>query len=305
MKTYVVIFCCLLSAVVFANNDRFKSEIFNDVEVETNVLYGSAYTQGGVLEELYMDVYQPVGDTMKERPLVVLGHGGYFFIGDKSDFHEECMALARAGFVAVTIDYRLIDVVDDSFYVAKRAVIDAIADMKASVRYFYKDAATQNKYRINTDNIFIGGYSAGAITSLHYAYANTKEDIIKMGGTPMLEYIQKQGGLEGKSGNPGYPSKIHGVINIAGSLLQADMVDKNEPPLFSIHGTADDIVPYNEGFAGTTKVLTQGSGLIHQRAASIGLNNHLKRLDNMDHFGFLDCNECMSEIMLFLSTLIR
>ena len=49
--------------------------------------------------------------------------------------------------------------------------------MKASVRFFTKDAATTNTYKINPNKIFIGGYSAGAITALHYGYVNNESEL--------------------------------------------------------------------------------------------------------------------------------
>ena len=42
--------------------------------------------------------------------------------------------------------------------------------MKISLRYFYKDASTTNCYRIDTNNVFVGGSSAGALTAIHMAY---------------------------------------------------------------------------------------------------------------------------------------
>ena len=290
-----------ISAISFGQNTRFKDKTFDELTVHSSIVYGQSITQSGIIMDLTMDIYEPKDDPMEKRPVVILAHGGYFFFGEKEDFQPECEQLAQAGYVAVSINYRLIDIDDDSFYVAKRAVIDAITDMKAAVRFFYKDADKKNKYRVDTDNIFIGGYSAGAITSLHYAYANTREDLEMMGGREMVQYVSKIGGLEGNSGNEGYPSKVRGVINIAGALFDANMVDKNEPILFSIHGTDDDVVPFKEGLAGTTKVTTQGSSMIHKRADKIGLKNKLMTLKKGDHFTWLDCEECMLEVLSFLN----
>ena len=76
--------------------------------------------------------------------------------------------------------------------------------MKAAVRYFYKDAQEDTRFRVDTQFIFIGGYSAGAITSLHYGYANTSSDISEIGGEYLFNYVANNGGLEGLSGNSGY-----------------------------------------------------------------------------------------------------
>jgi predicted esterase len=290
----------LVSTHVYSQTERFTKDYFREISQSENFTYGSSITQNGVTMELKMDIYQPVDDLLEARPLVILAHGGYFFFGDKDEFTEECTQLAHAGYVAVSINYRLIDVEDDSFRVAQKAVIDAVADLKAAVRFFYKDAQTANNWRIDTNNIFIGGYSAGAIASLHYAYVNNPEDLLLIGGQELLDYTNSKGGLEGTSGNADYSTNIRGVINISGALLDASLVDKTEPILFSVHGTEDIVVPYESGLVGTTRITTEGSAIIHKRAKKIGLTNYLKVMEGSDHYGFLDCVPCLDEMFLFL-----
>ena len=248
-----------------------------------------------------MDVYYPKNDTVSDRPLVIFAHGGYFIFGDKSSFSEECEFFAKSGYVAASINYRLIDIEGDSVITPKFAVIDAVSDMKAAVRYFNKDLQTTNYYRIDPDNVFVDGYSAGAITSLHYAYANTADDVLEMGGVELLKYVKDNGGLEGKSGNPAYSNKIKGIINIAGSLHSADLVDKGEPAIYSVHGTADITVPYYKGLTGETLVETEGSGLIHKKAKEVGIENQLHTMKDLDHSAFYFCDECLKEMRTFMN----
>lgn len=300
MKTLVFLLFLIISE--FSFSQRYYNEVFDSVKVDYDVIYGSSVTQAGVRMDLKVDIFQPVGDTVKQRPLVLLAHGGFFLYGDKNWFWPICEELASHGFVAASMQYRLIDDINgDSVWTPKRAVIDAVYDMKAAVRFFHKDVVEENIYRIDPENIFIGGYSAGAITSLHYAYATTPDDILMMGGIEMIKYIRENNGVEGNSGNPGYSEKVKGVINIAGSLFRALLVDENEPILFSVHGTSDDIVPYEVGLAGGTLVRTEGSVLIHQRAKKVGLKNHLKTLSGKDHAGFWYCEDCFSEMVNFVS----
>ena len=300
----ILILCNLVftfTALTFSaeNPIRFRDLLFEDIKVTEDIHYGTNKSQAGLTEKLLLDIYEPANDTMLKRPLIILAHGGYFLFGSKADMALECENLAQAGYVVVSINYRLIDVAE-SVLSYKRAGIDAISDMKAAVRFFVKDAATTNLYKIDSENIFIGGYSAGAITSLHYAYANTLEDGFLMGGEDMLQYISLHGGIEGNSGNPGYASNVRGVINIAGSLYDADMVDADEPVLFSVHGTADDIVPYEIGKSGNSDVTTEGSGLIHQRAAKVGLINQLVTVEGGDHFTFFGCLDCHKKLRSFV-----
>ncbi|MEO9533245.1 MAG: alpha/beta hydrolase [Crocinitomicaceae bacterium] len=284
----------------------YNSFYFDEITSEYDVQYGQSTTQGGVVQELKMDIYQPaLSDNNQKRPLIILAHGGYFIFGDKSSFAKECAYFAQSGYVAVSINYRLIDVEGDSIITPRHAVIDAVNDMKAAVRYFTKDAASENKYNVDIDNIFIGGYSAGAITSLHYAYANKVMDVLQMGGEELVEYVKENGGFEGQSGNPGYPMKVKGVINIAGSLHSADLVNKGEPALYSVHGTSDVTVPFETGLTGETLVKTEGSGLIHKKANKVGVKNLLHKMPGLDHSAFYYCDECLDEMRQFLFELIQ
>lgn len=305
LKTTVFISTFLISVFGFSQDSiRFNSSYFDEVVIKTDVVYGESTSQGGETEQLTMDVYQPLGDESVSRPLIILAHGGYFVFGDKDSFTEECIYFAKAGYVAVSINYRLIDIEGDSIMTPKYAVIDAVNDMKAAVRYFTKDALAESVYRIDTSNVIVGGYSAGAITSLHYAYANSSDDVLAMGGAELLQYVEDNGGLEGMSGNPGFSSKIKAVVNIAGSLHSATLVDNDEAALYSVHGTSDMTVPFERGLASGTLVETEGSGLIHQQADKVGLQNLLHEIPDSDHAAFYSCGECLDEMRSFLFELV-
>lgn len=300
---FSVLFFVFCSHFLAAQN-QYTADSYDKIVVDYEVQYGQSTTQGKVKQKLVMDVYSASDDSSSSKPIVILAHGGYFTMGDKSSFAEECAGLAKKGFVAVSMNYRLIDIEGDSVMTSKIAAIDAIHDMKACVRYFYKDAQLTNTYKVDTSKVFIGGYSAGAITALHYAYANTKEDVEDMGGKELLQYVFMKGGLDGQSGNPGYSSRVHGVINIAGSLHSASLINVNEPPLVSVHGTADLTVPFESGLTGETLVQTEGSGLIHAHADKIGVKNKLIQLDGLDHSAFYYCDDCLVQIVAFLNDLI-
>lgn len=278
---------------------RYQDLIFEDIEIKRDVIYGSNTSQGGRHIELTMDIYAPAGDTSENRPVIILAHGGYYLNGCKEDFSRDCMLLAKSGYVAVSINYRLVDV-RESPGVYKRATADAVNDTKAAVRFFRKDFETKNLFHTDTSNIYIGGYSAGAITSLHYAYATTPKDVHSIGGHLLVLYMSAHGGIHGDSGNPGYSSRVKGVINISGSIHLANMIDANEPALFSVHGTADAIVPFRVGKSGYSWVCTEGSGLVHERANEVGLLNKLIELNNADHASYFYCDSCQTEMRKFV-----
>jgi hypothetical protein len=120
--------------------------------------------------------------------------------------------------------------------------------MRAAVRYFREDAATANMFKADPNNIFIGGYSAGAVAALHCTYLDMEDNIPPF----LLNFINLNGGLEGVSGsatNKTYSSASKAVVNMSGGLYRANWIEAGESPMISIHGTADQTVPFNSGLA--------------------------------------------------------
>ena len=88
---------------------RYRDPIFNAVTVTSNVTYGSAVNSVGQTITLQLDVYQPTGDTVTSRPAIVWVHGGSFCCGSKTsaELVDEATTFAKAGYVNVSINYRL------------------------------------------------------------------------------------------------------------------------------------------------------------------------------------------------------
>ena len=257
----VILFCMTLMSTQYANaqcgsGPRYVDSVFASYTV-TTVTYSSVYG-------LQMDIYQPTGDTASLRPILILAHGGSFTSGDRTNDNvitQLCSDFAHKGYVTVSIDYRLTGTLNllngDS---AINEVLEAVGDGKAAVRYFYKDVLTNgNTYKIDTNNIFLGGNSAGAVLFMHYAYVTDTMQLTQS-FRAILDNIG--GGLDGVSGNPGYSSNFKGVINLAGALNVASWITQCNKPLVSAQGTADPIVPYNCGSPeyGTVPVTLCGLG---------------------------------------------
>jgi predicted esterase len=186
-----------------------------------------------------MDVYQPIGDTATRRPLVILAHGGSFMHGNR---HEEsvpliCRELAKRGFVAVSIDYRLTNLLGmASKRSAYRSMMKAVADGRNSVRWFTSDAVRDNTYRIDPRRIFFGGTSAGAILAEQLAYIDSAAECSPVLCKAVTKYLPDTGALP--------PHAIRGFISLAGAVLDTNLIGPGEPPLLHIQGDADNVVPY-------------------------------------------------------------
>jgi predicted esterase len=295
---------------------RYNNNIFTEVIKTSGIVFGrnsvrnySANTDFPA-KDLLLDIYQPAGDAVTNRPLVILAFGGGFIGGDRGQMEPIARAFAQKGYVAAAIDYRIVTNTDDQMLLApfpfstttadqKRAmvrdvIVKASADMRAAIRFFRHQAATGNAYRINPEKIFVGGASAGAITALYTAYVdNVTED------PNLTTTYNANGGLEGNTDLPApnsllgsYTStNLAGVINISGALLDVNVVDANDPPLYSAHGDSDDVVPYNSGqfsvvvsgIAVNIPITFYGSKAITDRAIAMGVRNVLLTIPDGEH----------------------
>jgi hypothetical protein len=290
MKNILLLFALVILFSSLANaqcNGRYYDELFS-VKTTSNIPFGRNAEFDGDSIDLLMNVYEPDGDNFARRPLLVFAFGGSFTAGTRfsPDILTLCDRFAKRGYVTATIDYRLgFEDGNDSDTNQFKALIRGIQDMKAALRFFYKDAATVNDYRIDTTQIFCGGVSAGAFIALNHGYF--KDTIFT---NPPPDWVQgaydEVGGIEGQSGNPGYSTKVKGVINLCGALADTLWIQATDPVLVSVHGTADDLVSYTQD---TTSVegLLMGSGLVHIRANNVGLPNYLHSFIGQGHVPFI------------------
>jgi para-nitrobenzyl esterase len=254
---------------------RYSTDLFSTVTTTSDVNFGSNTDFFGSNTSLDMDIYEPTGDTETARPLIIWAHGGSFIGGTKTE--DDVVALserfAMKGYVCASIDYRTgmwpVDSVN-----AIKALLRAVQDMKASVRFFYEDAANADAYKIDTTKIFIGGSSAGAITALQYAYLDKECEIEEF---MSISDLNSLGGLEGTSGNAGYSTKVAGVINLCGALARYGWLETGDVPLVSLHGDDDETVNYNRGYAsvsGFNIMKLDGSRMIDAQATAVGVQSN-------------------------------
>jgi acetyl esterase/lipase len=137
---------------------RYVDPIFTNVQITPDVTYGHAINNNGALETLKLDLFQPGGDTLLKRPVIVFAHGGAFTGGDKSApiWVSVVTELARRGWVAASINYRL----DGS---AEKAT----DDLQTAVRWFKANAST---FIIDPTRVAVMGSSSGAQMALEASF---------------------------------------------------------------------------------------------------------------------------------------
>lgn len=187
---------------------RYRSRVFDTVRV-THVVYRSTVDHDGHPVDLKMNIFSPVGDNVTQRPTVVFSHSGGFVQPQELEMTAYPQAFAERGYVAVSFEYRLRPRMS-WFDVRQRkdAARDAFEDATAALTYVRAHA---DDYGIDTSNLFVAGYSAGAVNTWDMAT------------------------------NPATAPWISGAATVAGFSNYAPRA--GQPPVLSFRGTSDFVVP--------------------------------------------------------------
>ena len=287
MNYVLLVLLFIMSSELFSQCDgRYENEIFDEVS-KTIVEYTDVYNWSALDSGLDMDIYQPVGDTVTNRPVLIFAHGGVYVAGNKNNppMVSLCEAFAKRGYVTASIQYRLTSSLSllspDASDIFSQTVLNSVSDMKAAVRYFRKDVAENNNaYGINPDFIFVGGYSAGAVTAAHLSVIDDNQVPAEF-----QSFYDLAGGIEGNSGNSGYSSEVSGAILLAGAINTLDFIDANDEPIVSLHASDDNTVSYEcaNALGNASLPFLCGSGKIHEELQNVGVINDLYTFPSGGH----------------------
>ena len=185
---------------------------------------------------LKYDIYEPVQKDMTKKPLVIFLHGGGFHAGEKHDpkIVELCERMSDSGYVAAAIEYRtgIKNYTVKDFF---RALMVGVYDAGDFLNHIIK---LSNRYNFDSNKIFIGGISSGAIVALHLAYLDLPEANKYM--------ADKNIDLTLPARLDSFPD-ISGVLNCWGLLLDPSIMKNNNIPIVTVHGKKDRVVPYKKG----------------------------------------------------------
>lgn len=310
---------------------RYKEKIFDEVVIKKDVYYGNAkgywdsypvetetyleILENGVLSsitkkdlDLRMDLYLPKGDTTTKRPLIMFIHGGGFYIGDKETeaMVEWCKYFAKMGYVTASINYRLgYKPLGPS---VQRAGYRGLQDAHAAMRFL---VSKKDEYKIDTKLIFVGGSSAGGVTSLNLAFMknSNRPDATKKG----LLYSD-QGNIESSGNILKNKFKIKGVVNMWGAINDLSILKNSETAIISFHGDADNVVPIDHNYpfqdikGNFSSVILEkmyGSLPIHIEAKKIGLHEELHIFESAGHSPHVDVDDNLNENFDFISEHVR
>jgi hypothetical protein len=310
--------------ITVSPSGRYKEEIFSKINITKDIKYGKAvgywnsnpYNNEPYIEvitksisntlkdpdslDLKLDIYRPVNDPSDKRPLVLLIHGGAFYIGTKQCPTMILLAttLAKRGYTVASIDYRLGFKLRGSDI--ERSGFRAIQDAHAALRFLSRYSQV---YGIDTTQVYIGGTSAGAIASLNLAFMDNDERPESVQSKKKSEDLGK---IESSGNNLRNGFTLRGVANMWGAVTDINIIDKDEViPVLSIHGTADDIVPYDYDYPFQDAPLINrmlmdkmyGSKAVHDRLNTLGIKNKLISFEGLKHEPQTDKFNNMNNLM--------
>ncbi len=269
----------IASVILFASasdaQTRFKDLIFPSATTTAGIVFGSNTGISGSVDTLRLDLYVPTGDTMQSRPLIVFIHGGSLISGDRGGMATFCSDAARRGYVAATIDYRLGIESPKGVTTILEELLRGVQDTKAAVRFLRSKAA---EYSIDTSHIYLYGSSAGSMVAVHYAYWDQDEI------PPDVDQVT-WGDIEGTSGNPGYSTGIHGIVNYVGATMDPSWIEAGDVPVANFHGLLDPVVPPDSGVSTDFTIVIYGGVRIDRVATELGIYTQSMFFPTMAHGG--------------------
>jgi acetyl esterase/lipase len=219
-----------------------------DYQIQANIRYAHH-------AETVLDILQARAPALKNRPGVIMIHGGGWVEGDKeSTVAPFAVPFVQHGFVVANVEYRL----------AKSAAAPAaVQDVRNAAKWFVDHAA---EYKVDPGHIIVMGQSAGGHLALLTAMLPESAELgpaVKLSAVVDFSGITDVADqLEGPNQRPyavAWIPQQPDRMALARQLSPITYVRKGLPPVLAIHGDADEIVPYEQSVR-LTKGLKSAGG---------------------------------------------
>lgn len=207
--------------------------------IEPNIVYLSAGGWDGKL-----DVYLP-RSAAGPVPTYLNIHGGGWVTGSKDEVALQVLPLLAMGFAVVNVDYRL---------AAIAPAPAAVQDCRCALRWLVRHA---QQYGFDTDRVVVGGMSAGGHLALMTGMVSPAAGFDRLcpgnedlrvaavvnffGIVDVADLLSGPNARDFAAGWVGHPPDEQ---KVARWLSPIEYVHHGGPPVLTIHGDADPVVPY-------------------------------------------------------------
>ena len=207
---------------------------------------GHGVVYGRVADELLLlDVHRPP-HRATPRPAVVLVHGGGMWTGSRADMAHPARQLARAGYVAFAVDYRLVDAA-----AGRHRWPAQLDDVQRAVRWVRANAG---RYGVDPGRVGAYGWSAGGqlaallgtrdtrdLAPANAGYSSRVACVVALAGDVDLAAYTRPPALdEVVALLGGTPEEAPERYRDASPL---SWIDGRTAPFLVVHGARDDVVP--------------------------------------------------------------
>lgn len=293
MKIITSLLLTLIFSVAFTAQTATSSNLLTIADrywMQPDVAYNKA---GGVTTKL--DIWYP-RDNDKPTPTLVYFHGGGWIFGQKEGAVYQFLPYLEKGWRVVNVEYRM---VSDAY------APGAVEDTRCALRWIYRNAA---QHKFDTDKIVLTGHSAGGHLSLItamlpfnspldnrcFADAAFGEPVMKPAAVINWYGISDVNDLLTGTNQKNYAVMWMGsqknADEIARDVSPLTYVGKDNPPVITLHGDKDGVVPYSHATR------------LHEALQKAGVKNKLHTIKGGDHGMFTQqqYEESFAEIWKFL-----
>lgn len=257
IAAFVMLFAVFATPAQLSDRAEWTVEVFVDYGfIEPNITYATA---DGI--ELKLDVYRPKVKNPKKLPTLIWIHGGGWRGGSKESYSLRVLSWLEMGWNVVNVEYRLTGVA--------RAPA-AVEDCRCALRWVFENAGM---YSFDTERIVVSGQSAGGHLALMTGMATDETSFDKncpgkpvkvaaivnwFGITDVGDLLQGKNKTEFASNWIGQDR--FGDAGLISRVSPLSYVRAGLPPIITIHGDKDPLVPYDQAVR-LHKSLTDAGGV--------------------------------------------
>lgn len=221
-----------------------------------------------------LDIYIPEQPSYVPMPVVIYLHGGHWEAGDKAEAPGRMLPLVTSGdYAVVSVGYRL---TSEAHWPAQ------LHDVKAAIRWV---RARADDYGLDPQRIALWGRDAGGQLALMSGMTNQAQDmagflgpythirsdvaaVVNYAGVSDLNNLLLQDSSVDRAASNAPEARLVGGNlqdhnDIASAASAVHYIRPGGPPVLSVHGTSDEIVPYQQAID------------LHQRLKDAEIEQHL------------------------------